>query len=204
MNKEYLIQIEKYLKGKRLSLIVFAEVYDHFVMQISQSMDKNGISFQEAFVNVKLNWEYELEMVKADIFSFRKIARIEKRILQTRFKKVIWSSLLFSLLVGLTFFVSEELFFYMEILVLVIFVSILMYNFIGKKMSFREYQQMSFHPLLLRNILLAILVFPVAGYFFKTFEFWKPIVNQLIILYSVAVQIQLLYLRAKKINVLLS
>jgi len=204
MNKEYLIEIEKYLRSKKLSSSVSAEVFDHFVMQISELMNTGEISFQEAFVQTKLNWQYELEMVKADIFSFRKIARIEKKILQTRFKKIVYSSLLFSVLLGLTVPISEEIFFYSEILVLLSFVVILIYSFIWEKMSFREYQQMSFHPLLLRNIIIAILVFPVVAYFSEVFDFWKPMLNQLIILYSVMVQIQLLYFRAKKINVLLS
>ncbi|MCA6069254.1 hypothetical protein JI747_018975 [Chryseobacterium sp. RG1] len=204
MNKEYLTEIEKYLKSKKLSAAVFAEVYDHFVMQISDLMTTKNISFHEAFVYTKLNWETELEMVKADFFSFRKIARIEKTIVRSRFKKIIYSSLLFSVLLGLIVPISEEMFFYSEILILLSLVSILMYNFIWKKMSFKEYQQISFHPLLLRNIIVAVITVPLFGYFSETFDFWKPILNQVILLYCVMVKIQLLYFRAKKINVLLS
>lgn len=201
---EYEKEIREYLLSKKLPLDILVELEDHFVMQISELMNKKSISFLEAFIQVKLNWRHELEMVKADVFSFRKITRIEKKMLQTRFKKIVYSSLLFSMLLGLSIPISEELFFYTEILILLFFVIILMYNFIWKKMSFREYQQMSFHPLLLRNIVVAILVFPFVGFFSGTFDFWKPILNQLIILYSVIVQIQLLYFRSKKINVLLS
>jgi len=204
MMVEYEKEIREYLLSKKLPLDILVELEDHFVMQISELMNKKSISFLEAFIQVKLNWRYELEMVKADVFSFRKITRIEKKMLQTRFKKIVYSSLLFSMLLGLSIPISEELFFYTEILILLFFVIILMYNFIWKKMSFREYQQMSFHPLLLRNIVVAILVFPFVGFFSGTFDFWEPILNQLIILYSVIVQIQLLYFRSKKINVLLS
>ncbi|MCE3077266.1 hypothetical protein [Chryseobacterium gwangjuense] len=204
MMVEYEKEIREYLLSKKLPLDILVELEDHFVMQISELMNKKSISFLEAFIQVKLNWRHELEMVKADVFSFRKITRIEKKMLQTRFKKIVYSSLLFSMLLGLSIPISEELFFYTEILILLFFVIILMYNFIWKKMSFREYQQMSFHPLLLRNIVVAILVFPFVGFFSGTFDFWKPILNQLIILYSVIVQIQLLYFRSKKINVLLS
>lgn len=204
MNKEYFTEIEKYLKNKNLSNAVFVEIYDHFVMQISELMNTKNISFQEAFIQAKLNWQNELEMVKADAFSFRKIARIEKKILQTRFKKIVYSSVLFSVLLGLVGQISETSFFYSEIIILLSFVVILIYSFVWKKMSFREYQQMSFHPLLLRNIVVVILIFPLVGYFSETFNFWEPILNQMIIVYSVIVQIQLLYFRSKKINVLLS
>ncbi|WBV61999.1 hypothetical protein PFY12_07730 [Chryseobacterium camelliae] len=197
-------KVEEYLLMKKLSHNVLMEVKDHFLCQISEAMQNNKWSFYEAFAQIEMQWQYELEMVKADIFSFRKIARIEKKILQTKFKKIVYSSLLFSGLLGSSAFISEEVFFYSEMLVLLFFVFILMYNFIWKKMSFREYQQMSLHPLLLRNIGVAVLVFPIVGYFSGTFDFWKPILNQLVILYSVIVQIQLLYFRAKKINVLLS
>lgn len=199
MKKEYLTEIEKYLKSKKMSLSIFTEVYDHFVMQISELMNKNEIGFQEAFVETKLNWKYELEMIKADTFSFKKIARIEKRILQTRFKKITYSSLLFSMLLGFTVFVSEEIFFYSEIVILLSFVVILMYNFIWKKMHFTEYRNLSFHPLLLRNVLIGALIFPIASYFSGTFEFWKPVVNQIIMMYALMIQIQLLYFRAKKL-----
>jgi hypothetical protein len=204
MNKEYQAEIEKYLKSKKIGSSVLAEVYDHFVMQISELMNTKDVSFQEAFIETKLNWQNELEMVKADIFSFRKIARIEKKILQTRFKKIVYSSLLFSTLLGLIGQISETSFFYSEIIILLSFVVILIYSFIWKRMSFREYQRMSFHPLLLRNIVVVILIFPLVGYFSEMVDFWKPIFNQLVILYSVIVQIQLLYFRTKKINVLLS
>jgi len=204
MNIEYLVEIEKYLRSKKLSSSVLAEIYDHFVMQISELMNAKDVSFQEAFIQAKLNWQNELEMVKADAFSFRKIARIEKKILKARFKKIVYSSVLFSVLLGLVGQISETSFFYSEMMILLSFVVILIYSFVWKRMSFREYQQMSFHPLLLRNIVVVILIFPVVGYLSETFNFWEPMLNQMIIVYSVIVQIQLLYFRTKKINVLLS
>ncbi len=203
MNKEYLKTIEKYLKSKNLSPLVFDEVYDHFVIQIAELMD-NGNDFQEAFVQVKLKWKYELEMVKADVLSFRKIARIEKELLQIRFRKIIYSSVFFSMLLGGITQISDTLFFYFEILVILSFIFILMYSFFWKKMSFREYRQMSFHPLLLRNIIAVIFIFPIVGFFSKTFDFLETLLTQLIVFYGLIVQIQLLYFRTKKINVLLS
>ena len=66
MEKNQLIEIEKYLKSKNLSSAVFAEVYDHFVMLISELINKQEISFPEAFVQTQIKWQNELEMVKAD------------------------------------------------------------------------------------------------------------------------------------------
>ncbi|WEK68479.1 MAG: hypothetical protein P0Y62_11470 [Candidatus Chryseobacterium colombiense] len=204
ITQENFIEIKKYLASKNLSLTLFVEVYDHFVMQVSELMLKNSINFQEAFIRVKWDWKSELEMVKADTFSFRKIARIEKNILQTRFRKIIYISLGVSVALGMVGLISELLFFYLEMGVLLFLILILMYNFIWKKMSFTEYRNLSFHPLLLRNIIIGVLIFPLGSYFSGTFEFWKPVANQIIMIYAAMVQIQLLYFRTKKINVLFS
>lgn len=55
MTKENLTEIEKYLKSKNLSSAVFAEVYDHFVIQISELMYNQENSFPEAFLQTKVN-----------------------------------------------------------------------------------------------------------------------------------------------------
>lgn len=204
ITQENFIEIKKYLASKNLSLTLFVEVYDHFVIQVSELMLKNSINFQEAFLQVKWDWKSELEMVKADTFSFRKIARIEKNILQTRFRKIIYISLGVSVALGMVGLISELLFFYLEMGVLLFLILILMYNFIWKKMRFTEYRNLSFHPLLLRNIIIGVLIFPLGSYFSETFEFWKPVANQIIMIYAAMVQIQLLYFRTKKINVLFS
>lgn len=204
MTKENLIEIEKYLKGKNLSSAVFAEVYDHFVMQISELINKKDISFTEAFLQTKFNWQSELEMVKADLFSFKKIAKIEKGILQDRFKKMMMIAFVFSLIVGTVFYWNENIYLCVQGALIAMHLLFLMYHFIFRKMSFSEYQKMIFHPLLLRNLLLMLIILPLTNIIFSTTKnLWEFPLNHMFITFSVVLQIQLFYFRAKKINVLL-
>ena len=204
MEKNQLIEIEKYLKSKNLSSSVFAEVYDHFVMQISDLMNGNKISFTEAFLQTKINWQSELEMVKADLFSFKRIAKIEKNILQYRFRKMMILSFVFSLIVGAVFYFNEDIYLVVQGTLITIHLLFLMYHFIFRKMSFSEYRKMSFHPLLLRNILLMLIILAVNTMFFTTKKLWDFSFHHMAVTFSVMLQIQLLYFRTKKINVLLT
>lgn len=204
MEKNQLIEIEKYLKSKNLSSSIFAEVYDHFVMQISDLMNGNKISFTEAFLQTKINWQSELEMVKADLFSFKRIAKIEKNILQYRFRKMMILSFVFSLIVGAVFYFNEDIYLVVQGTLITIHLLFLMYHFIFRKMSFSEYRKMSFHPLLLRNILLMLIILAVNTMFFTTKNLWDFSFHHMAVTFSVMLQIQLLYFRAKKINVLLT
>jgi predicted Abi (CAAX) family protease len=204
MEKDQLIEIEKYLKSKNLSSAVFAEVYDHFVMQISELINKQEIGFHEAFLQTKVNWQNELEMVKADLFSFKKIAKIEKGILQDRFRKMMMMSFVFSVIVGTLFYCNENIYLCVQGVLIIIHLLFLMYHFIFRKMSFSEYQKMSFHPLLLRNLLLMLIILAVNTMFFTTENLWNFPLNHMAVTFSVILQIQLLYFRVKKINVLLA
>lgn len=204
MEKNQLIEIEKYLKNKNLSSSVFAEVYDHFVMQISDLMNGNKISFTEAFLQTKINWQSELEMVKADLFSFKRIAKIEKNILQYRFRKMMILSFVFSLIVGTVFYFNEDIYLVVQGTLITIHLLFLVYHFIFRKMSFSEYRKMSFHPLLLRNILLMLIILAVNTMFFTTKNLWDFSFHHMAVTFSVMLQIQLLYFRTKKINVLLA
>lgn len=204
MTKENLIEIEKYLKSKNLSSDVFAEVYDHFVMQISELINKQEIGFQEAFLQTKVNWQSELEMVKADLFSFKRIAKIEKSILQDRFKKMMMIAFVFSLILGTVFYCNENVYLGVQGTLIVIYLLFLMYHFIFRKMSFSEYRKMSFHPLLLRNLLLMLIILSINTMFFTTENLWNFPLNHMAVTFSVMLQIQLLYFRVKKINVLLA
>lgn len=204
MTKENLIEIEKYLKSKNLSSDVFAEVYDHFVIQISELINKQEISFTEAFLQTKFNWQNELKMVKADLFSFKRIAKIEKSILQDRFKKMMMIAFVFSLILGTVFYFNENVYLGVQGTLIVIYLLFLIYHFIFRKMSFSEYTKMSFHPLLLRNVLLMIIILAVNTMFFTTENLWNFPFNHMAVTFSVVLQVQLLYFRAKKINVLLA
>lgn len=204
MEKNNLTEIEKYLKSKNLSTSVFVEVYDHFVMQISELMNKNQITFQEAFLQTKINWQNELKMVRADLFSFKRIAKIEKGILQDRFRRMMVISFVFSMILGVIFYFNEDMYLYIQGTLIMMHLFFLTYHFIFKKMSFSEYQKMSFHPLLLRNLLLMLIILSINTMFFTTENLWEFPLNHMAVTFAVILQIQLLYFRAKKINVLLS
>ncbi|GAA5099896.1 hypothetical protein GCM10023210_37800 [Chryseobacterium ginsengisoli] len=197
-------QISLYLSSKKLDSQLFFEVKDHFILQISEII-KDNISFQEAFLETKLSWAKELEMVKADLFSFRKIAKIEKEIIQRRFRKMMIIAFLCSLIMVAVFNLNENVYLCLQGSFIVLHLGFVLYNFIFGKMKFTEYRQMSFHPLLLRNLLLLLIVIPASNMLFSTREgFWEFPANHIFITYAVIIQIQLLYFRIKKINVLLA
>lgn len=197
-------QISLYLSSKKLDSQLFFEIKDHFVLQISEMME-NEVSFQEAFLETKLSWAKELEMVKADLFSFRKIAKIEKEIIQRRFRKMMIIAFLCSLIMVAVFNLNENVYLCLQGSLIVLHLGFVLYNFIFGKMKFTEYRQMSFHPLLLRNLLLLLIVIPASNMLFSTREgFWEFPANHIFITYAVIIQIQLLYFRIKKINVLLA
>ncbi|OCK52347.1 hypothetical protein BA768_12190 [Chryseobacterium sp. CBo1] len=205
MEKENLKQIEQYLKSKNLSSAIFTEVYDHFVMQISDFMLKKEVGFQEAFVHTTINWQSELKMVRADIFSFRRIAKIEKNLLQMRFRKMMLLAFLFCLLSGMMFYLNEDLYLVIQGCFIILHLLFLLYSFIFGKLSFSDYQRISFHPLLLRSLLLILIIVPILNIAFKTHDnIWEFPLNHMALTFSVVLQIQLLYYRIKKVNILLS
>lgn len=196
-------QIAAYLLSRKLSPQILMEVKDYFMMQVAGLMEENDeLSFQEAFLATRISWHKELEMVKADLFSFRKIARIEKELLQKRFGKITVTAWVVSLVSGGIYVFSGEAYYYFQIFALIAFVAIVLFGLFSRKIRFSEYQRISFHPLIIRNIILGMIIFPVGCYFSGEFEFWKPVFNQLVLLYSLMIQVQLLYFRIKKINVL--
>lgn len=197
-------QITLYLFSKKLNSQLLLEIRDHFILQISHIMEAKNVNFQEAFLETKLSWTKELEMVKADLFTFKKIARIEKKLLQKQFNRIIVNSISFVIFAAIMYSISENLFLYFQILVLCVYALVVLSGFMFSKISFKEYQQISFHPLILRNIILGVILFPVGCYFSRSFNFWEPVLNQLVIFYSLAIQIQLIYFKMKKINVLVS
>jgi len=100
-------------------------------------------------------------------------------------------------------FLNRDVFFTLQIVLLGSLAILLAYSFIAKKMKFSNYIAMSFHPLLLRNLLFGVLIFAFGS--FITAENWKIMdmnVSKFLSVYSLAVQLQLLYFNSKKINVL--
>ncbi|SDH52225.1 hypothetical protein SAMN05421846_10132 [Chryseobacterium taeanense] len=204
ISKEQEKQITAYLISKKLSPQILSEVKDHFILQISSLMESENFNFQEAFLAVKISWKDELEMVKADFFSFKKVARIEKVILHQRFQKMTVISSLFSGTALLLILINYDLFTMLQICLLGGWLMLLVYNFVKKKMKFFNYVSMSFHPLLLRNMFIVMTLF-ILGNFFTTGN-WEIIyfqITKFFSVYSLALQFQLLYLNLKKVNVLI-
>ncbi|WP_308006302.1 hypothetical protein [uncultured Chryseobacterium sp.] len=203
ITKEQEHQIELYLNSKKLTAQILAEVKDHFISQISHLMLSENLSFPEAFLKTKISWKNELEMVNADFLSFKKVARIERVILQQRFRKIGIFSFILATAATFIMFLNTDVFFTVQIVLLGSLAILLAYSFIAKKMKFSNYIAMSFHPLLLRNLLFGVMIFAFGS--FITAENWKIMdmnVSKFLSVYSLAVQLQLLYFNSKKINVL--
>lgn len=202
MNKFQEQEVKDFLRRKNLSTVILNEVYDHFVIQISELLQENFI-FQEAFLKTKVSWQHELEMVNADVLSFKKIARIEKTVLQSRFRNIIFSSICLSLIGLAAFLFFNDYFYIMQISLGIVSLFMLLYNFAFKKMKFREYIELSFHPLILKNLILGCMLFLVIGYFTQSELFGDFEIIKVFSIYTGFVQIQLLYFRSKKVNVLI-
>jgi len=198
-------QITAYLNSKKMYSQLLFEVKDHFISQILNVMETKGLSFQEAFLETKIGWKKELEMVKADFFSFKKIARVEKEILQQRFNNMMVYSLLLSVFALLLLLINPELFTILQVSLLGSWVLFLGYSFISKKMKFSEYMTLSFHPLLVRYIFLIMVIFSL-NYFFKI-DFLTGLLGQeitkIFLVYAMGIQLQLLYFKTKRVNVLI-
>ncbi|UFH33850.1 hypothetical protein LNP04_09160 [Chryseobacterium sp. C-71] len=195
-------EIKDFLRKKKLSAVILNEIYDHFVVQISELMKEN-VSFQEAFLKTKMGWQYELEMVNADTLSFKKVARIEKTVLKSRFRNIIFSSICLSVIGLAAFLFLNDYFYIIQLGLAILSFSMLAYNFAFKKMKFVEYMELSFHPLILKNLVIGCILFLGIGYFTQSSHFWDFGIGKVFSIYGMLVQIQLLYFRSKKVNVLI-
>lgn len=204
ITKEQENQVAAYLISKKLSPQILIEVKDHFILQITDLMDNENKNFHEAFLATKFSWKKELDMVRADLFSFRKVTRIEKDILSHRFRKIMVISTMFSALSFLLLLLDNNLFVTLQILFLGGWFLLLIYNLIKKQMKLSNYIAMSFHPLLVRNFLLGIAVFLIGHSLMVDYcEIIDRQMNKVLLMYSLLVQVQLLYFNSRKVNVLI-
>ncbi|HCN51593.1 MAG TPA: hypothetical protein DIT10_21335 [Chryseobacterium sp.] len=197
-------EIGQYLSTKKLNSDLFFEIKDHFLQQISALMDEKQSNFQEAFLQTKISWSRELEMVRADALTFRKVTRIEKQTIQRRFRNITLYSIAFSLLFTGIVFIDPDLFVYFQLSLFGITLVLLGYNFIFRKMRLYSYLQLSFHPLILKNALMAMVLFTGLYFLYDSVAVvegtqWTKFFS----LYAMAAQIQLLYFNARKTNVLI-
>ncbi|WP_347219232.1 hypothetical protein, partial [Chryseobacterium sp.] len=185
--------------SKNLNQKLFTEIKDHFIQQISALMEgEHQSNFNEAFQNTKLSWKQELDIVRADIFSFRKITRLEKEILQKRFRNIMLYATIFTLLLSQFILTVSDMFMYSEIVLIGAMVSLLAYNMIFRKMKLYDYIQLSFHPLILKNALIGIMLFTPIFIFYDVLAVEGSGILEFFFLYAIAVKIQLLYYKARK------
>ncbi|BAP33608.1 uncharacterized protein CHSO_4571 [Chryseobacterium sp. StRB126] len=196
-------EIHQFLLSKNLNRELFFEIKDHFIQQISTLMEEQKSNFDEAFQNTKLSWKQELDIVKADLFSFRKITRLEKEMLQKRFKNIMLYAAVFTLLLSKFILTGPEVFMYSEVVLLGALISLLAYNLIFRKMKLYHYVQLSFHPLIIKNALAGIVLFTSVYLFYDNLAVEGSGMLKLFFLYAMAVKIQLLYYKARKISVLI-
>ena len=97
ITEEQLTEIRNYLLEKDLPLNIMMEVYDHFVQQISDFVEK-GSDFNNAFHKTKLLWSEELREVNPWNLSGRKMTQIVKK------SEKKWSMKTIMLAVLLSFF----------------------------------------------------------------------------------------------------
>lgn len=196
-------EIIQYLLSKNLKKDLLPEIKDHFLQQISVLMEEKGSGFQEAFLQTKLSWSHELEMVRVDVLSFRKVARLEKEMIQRRFRNITLYSLAFSLLFAVFIFTDADAFMYLQVSLLGIMTVLLGYSFIFRRMKLYNYIQLSFHPLVLRNAIAGAVLFSFLYFVCNDFTVVGKELMKVFFLYAMAAKIQLLYFNAKKTNVLI-
>lgn len=196
-------EIIQYLLSKNLKKDLLPEIKDHFLQQISVLMEEKGSGFQEAFLQTKLSWSHELEMVRVDVLSFRKVARLEKEMIQKRFRNITLYSLAFSLLFAVFIFTDADAFMYLQVSLLGIMTVLLGYSFIFRRMKLYNYIQLSFHPLVLRNAIAGAVLFSFLYFVCNDFTVVGKELMKVFFLYAMAAKIQLLYFNAKKTNVLI-
>ncbi|WES95979.1 hypothetical protein P2W68_14080 [Chryseobacterium arthrosphaerae] len=196
-------EIIQYLLSKNLKKDLLPEIKDHFLQQISVLMEEKGSGFQEAFLQTKLSWSHELEMVRVDVLSFRKVARLEKEMIQKRFRNITLYSLAFSLLFAVFIFTDADAFMYLQVSLLGIMTVLLGYSFIFRRMKLYNYIQLSFHPLELRNAIAGAVLFSFLYFVCNDFTVVGKELMKVFFLYAMAAKIQLLYFNAKKTNVLI-
>lgn len=196
-------EIQQYLLSKNLNQNLFIEINDHFIQQISTLMEEEKLSFEEAFQHTKLSWKKELDVVKADLFSFRKVTRLEKEILQKRFRNMMLYAAIFTFILSKFIFTLSNAFMYSEIVLIGAMALLLVYNAIFRKMRLYHYMQLSFHPLILKNAAAGIVLFTSIYFFYDNLAVEGSGIMKFFFLYAMAVKIQLLYYKARKINVLM-
>ncbi len=197
-------QVISFLKKKNLSYPLYKEILEHFFTDIEIAMNE-GACFQEAFLQTKIKWQPEFRMVSADPLSFKKITKIEAGLLGNKFSRITriaWSAALAAVVLA---FIYEPAVMYVAALLWGILVIAVLIMLFSRKLSFFEYIKMSFHPLMIKLSAFCVLLIILAPYLAdQIFNGNAETIQAITVIFAAVIQIQLLALHRKKINVLLS
>ncbi len=197
-------EVIDFLKKKKLSAPLYQEVLEHFLTDIERAVDE-GAGFQEAFLKAKIKWQPELQMVSPDPLSFKKIPKIEADLMGTRFSAIIRIASTAAIGAMLLTFIYQPAALYFAFALSVLLVLAVLFLLFSGKLSFTEYIRMSFHPLIIKFTVLYILLFVLFRSFSdQIFADHAVTVEAVTITFTAVLQLQLLALHRKKINVLLS
>lgn len=96
-------EIVHYLISKKLSIDIIAEVYDHFVTQIT-ALIAEGHSFEEAFNKTQLTWSEDLKVYWNGSWDLDDKTDLERRMYKAQRKAWLKASFFYSLKAGMVFF----------------------------------------------------------------------------------------------------
>jgi len=91
-------QIQKYLEDKRLPLDIYLEIEDHIISQIEE-LEKEGVSFQEAFLQIKTKWKKELSFQNFNFSDVKAVPKIVAKIRSAYVREIIPKILTISFLI---------------------------------------------------------------------------------------------------------
>ncbi|HIC8644568.1 TPA: hypothetical protein ACW7X5_001819 [Elizabethkingia meningoseptica] len=98
ITKEQERQISQYLLGRKLTLDVAAEVYDHMLTQVTVLMSE-GQNFEEAWESTKVSWNEEMKTIYDVWYSMDDITLLMKKLKQKHLKNTLKKALPIALLV---------------------------------------------------------------------------------------------------------
>ncbi|WBV61998.1 hypothetical protein PFY12_07725 [Chryseobacterium camelliae] len=96
MNKEQTDRIKDYLIFQKLPLDILLEVEDHMASQVLEIQNREGLSFEEAFLKTQKLWEQEFRMTNYSIFYSEKIPVIVKKIAKAKYNKILKKSFFYA------------------------------------------------------------------------------------------------------------
>lgn len=97
MNKEQTDRIKEYLIFQKLPLDILLEVEDHMTSQVLDIQNREGLSFEEAFLKTQKLWEQEFRMTSYSIFYSEKIPVIVKKIAKAKYNKILKKSFFYAM-----------------------------------------------------------------------------------------------------------